>query len=452
MRISFVHAVSVPQGLRPGWSNWHRQAALPPIELAQLAAIARQHHHEVNLHDVAVDPAGPREVIHQVKRFQPDLLIIDVSPTGIPFARQLCHAMRAHGRPLGIVGVGMLFSLFGAAALKALLDMDAAIVGESEHTFEQLTKEYEEHRRIAGFAGVVWRDDSKVYAGPRQRSVEDLDDLPMPARDLLNTQAYRCGRSGQPFTLISPMRGCAHQCIFCMEPARHGPKVRRHTPSYVVTEIGHCVEDLGIHQFTFADPSFVGDPDYAHDLCDGIRRRHLSIYWSASARPDAVEPKLLNCMKHAGCRELMLGLESGSQAVLDASGKGTTLAHAQNAVSLCRAAGIHTVGCFVMGLPGETPATATQTIRFAMKLGLNDVRCVPAAPLPPTPLGRMARDQSWINSGNWIDLAVSESSVMNNGTIEADMVDVMCQEMHNRFYSGPGQWIRRFVGSLAGHA
>lgn len=443
MRIALVNSAGV-SGRAFVAENWRADGAVaPPVELARLAAIARLHHHDVTLIDCAIED-GIRRVVNQVQRLRPHLLVVCATPGASPFAKQLANVVRQRTHT---VGIGPFFSLMGAEALKAAPAVNAVLVGEIEKPFVHVMNQVQVKHRIVGCGGAIWRNNGRICHGKPERPIDDIDALPMPARDLLRKQAYLSPETHRPYTVVATGRGCPHQCSFCAGAAQYGPRVRHHSVSYIATELAHVVDDCGIDDVAFTDPGFTHERDYAMELCDAIVRRHLHLHFSASVRADTVDLELARAMRHAGCHTLVLGIESGDQGVLDQACKGKCVDAVVRCVNIARQAGLRTVGQFVFGLPGETPETAGRTVRYAMRLHLSDIACHPAVPLPGTPMGDLARRNGWLTTAHWDDFKFDGRSRMNNGTIKSDMVELMCRMLLERFYRHPRQLARRLLGA-----
>jgi len=152
-------------------------------------------------------------------------------------------------------------------------------------------------------------------------------------------------------------------------------------------------------------------------------------------------------MKQAGCILLALGIESSSQKILNRARKGTQVGLIRRGVQLAKEAGIPTMGNVIFGLPGETEATAKQTIEHLCDLEIDYLQCYCAVPYPKTPLGEMARQRGWIKTVPWSGYDFGGPSIMNTDTITAEQVTAFRDEAFRRFYLRPGKvWriLRRF--------
>ena len=194
----------------------------------------------------------------------------------------------------------------------------------------------------------------------------DVDRLPMPARHLLPISRYRA--FGYPVSMITG-RGCPHSCIFCLGRKMVGSKVRRRNPQLVLDEIEQII-NLGFERINIADDLFASDTKRVKEICNGIKDRNLKFTWSAFARVDTVSQEMFDAMAAAGCDSISFGVESGNPEMLKRVKKGITLTQAAKAIKMCKQAGMLAHASFMVGLPGETKETLSQTAAFAESLNI----------------------------------------------------------------------------------
>jgi radical SAM superfamily enzyme YgiQ (UPF0313 family) len=175
------------------------------------------------------------------------------------------------------------------------------------------------------------------------------------------------------YTNLFTSRGCPYGCTFCGAKATWTRKFRARSPESVVAEIREAYRRLRIPNFFISDDLFTLNRERVLAICEQILRAGLPITWTCLSRVNTVDPEMLALMKRAGCYLISFGLESGSQAVLDRLGKGTTVEQGIRAVEMSHAAGIKVFGSFMVGSPGETPETVEQTIRLIKRLKLDEV-------------------------------------------------------------------------------
>jgi len=262
---------------------------------------------------------------------------------------------------------------------------------------------------IRQVAGIAFREDNRVVKTEPRPLIEDLDELPLPARNLLPLSKYRA--LGAPCTVITS-RGCPYRCIFCSGPRLFGRRVRFRDPKLVVDEIEQLNKEFGFDKINIVDDTFTLNHRHAQAVCDEIMRRNLKFQWNAFARADTVTADILKSMREAGCAWLLYGAESASPEILKTIKKGTTPDDIRRGTKLATEAGIGVFNSFIFGLPGESPETAQQSMDFAQELNRDyDARYGfhLLSPLPGTELYERPKDYGLrILSRNWAKYDANE--------------------------------------------
>ena len=184
----------------------------------------------------------------------------------------------------------------------------------------------------------------------------------------------------------------------------HGLRYRLRSPQNVVDEIEYdiklCPQVLK-GEFFFEDDTFTVDKERAILICEEILKRNLNITFSVNARVDSADEEMFKIMKRAGCRELLVGFESGEQKILDNVNKNITIEQSYRFMELAKKYKLQVHGCFVIGLPGETEESAKKTINFALSLGCDTVQFAGAVPFPGTVFFEMAKREGWLKTEDW---------------------------------------------------
>ena len=255
------------------------------------------------------------------------------------------------------------------------------ISGEAEETLKELLSGDVEINNILG----LWHRDGLVakFNGVRP-FIQNLDELPFPARHLIDNNIYRRPDNNNVQAVIKVSRGCPHHCFFCLATPTSGSKVRMRSPENIIAEIRECITKYNIKNFIFWSDIFNQDREWTMNLCKKIIDSGLKFTWSANTRADTADERMANYMHKAGCRLVSIGVESGSQYILDKIGKGTTINEIRDTVKAFKKAKIKVYNYFVIGLPWDDEDTINETINFAIELDSDFVSFYTATPLPAT--------------------------------------------------------------------
>ena len=187
--------------------------------------------------------------------------------------------------------------------------------------------------------------------------IENLDRLGFPDRSIAMNYYYYI--DGKRATTMITSRGCNGCCAFCSKAVMRG-RVYLRSVENILAEIDECIA-LGFEGIQFYDDTIAIDKQRLLRLCQGIGSK---VVWRCFCRADQVDADLLKLMADSGCRELLYGIESGSQKLLDNANKGVTVERQERAILAARRAGIRVKASFITGLPGETVETVEETAQF----------------------------------------------------------------------------------------
>lgn len=279
-------------------------------------------------------------------------------------------------------------------------DIDIGVIGEGEETFAEIVKRFDSGQSLSDIRGTVCRVNGGLRVNPARPYIEDLDSLPFPARELVDHTAYSAIFIRKPFATVITSRGCPFRCSFCSR-IYFGTKVRSRSAESVVAEFEDCVDRFGVREIMVYDDTFGINARVARRICDLIIARGESFRWSVRTRVDCVDADLLERLRRAGCYKLHMGVESGSQRILDAMKKGITLEQIREVFRLANQLGFETVGYFMFGYPGETLETMQLTRQLSLELGLTWADFSITTPAPRTELNDEFERQGYIDGDFW---------------------------------------------------
>ena len=225
-------------------------------------------------------------------------------------------------------------------------------------------------------------------------------------------------------------------CFFCLATPVSGAKVRRRSVENIIAEIKECVEKYNIKNFVFWSDIFNLDREWTIALCNAIIKSGLKITWSANTRADTADFEMAEIMYKSGCRLVSIGVESGSQYMLDKIGKKITLEDIKRTVKIFKKAKIRIYNYFVIGLPWETEDTVEETIKFSIELNSDFISFYTATPLPGSRYYEYALANNLFDKNTSFENAYYYPAV-NTHALTRDRVFELHKSAIKRFYLRP---------------
>jgi len=337
----------------------------PPLSLCYLAANLIANGFEVEVLDLLTSKPSTAKIQRKLEQYRPQAVGITCVTLNFLAAATILKTCKEFDPGITTVVGGPHVSFAAEDAFHRAPWIDIVVAGEGDVTVVDLASALDRGADIGKVAGLYINRNGKVTKTAPRPLIDNLDELPFPARHLLPLSKYHA--LGAACSVVSS-RGCPYGCIFCTTPRMYGRKVRFRQPQLVVDEIEVICREYGFSQIIIVDDTFTLNHPHATELCRELIRRHLPVKWSIFSRVDTLTPELLDLMREAGCTCMLFGVESGNQEVLNNIKKGITPEKVRNGVRMATEAGIGTFASFILGLPGETPERARETLALAMEL------------------------------------------------------------------------------------
>jgi radical SAM superfamily enzyme YgiQ (UPF0313 family) len=409
----------------------------PPLSLAMIAAVLERDGHRVAVRDFPAEGAGMADLVAWVQALDPAVAIWPVATAAIESDAGVAARLKDVLPHLRTVLFGTHVTVRAREVLDLFPAVDVLVRREPEGPIQALVEACAAGRSLDGVAGISFRNAlGEIHETPDAPPIADLDSLPLPAWERLDLAPYRLPLRGETFLLVAPSRGCPYPCTFCTAHQYYGRSLRRHSVERVVSELRRAVERHGTRQFLFWSDTFTLDRAYVRALCQAIVEARLDIGWGCNSRTDTLDRETLDAMHEAGCWIISLGIESLDDAVLGRCGKGASRADAARAVALARAAGLAVAGHFILGLPGDTPASIATTTRGARHLGLDFAQFYAAVPYPGTALHREAVASGWLDGASLEDYR-QDRGLLALPDLPPRRVDRLRRRAQLRFYARP---------------
>ena len=401
---------------------------LPPTDLMYLAAIAEREGLEAKIKDYS--QSGNLE--QDLREFKPDYLVVNIATPSLEHDLDAIRKAKEISPGIITLAKGAAFLTLGEKILAEHEFLDFGILGEAEETLKEILEEQEKTRIL----GIYYKENGNVKFTGNRAFIEDLDSLPFPARHLVDNSIYRRPDNNKVQATIKVERGCPFHCFFCLATPVSGAKVRRRSVENIVAEIRECVEKYNIRNFLFWSDIFNLDKKWTMDLCQAIIDSGLKITWSANTRADTADLEMAKMMYKSGCRLVSIGVESGSQEMLEKMGKKITLNDVRRTVKVFKQAKIRIYNYFVIGLPWETEETVEETIRFAIELNSDFISFYTATPLPGSRFYDYAKDHNLFDKETSFESAYFYPAV-NTHYLTKERVFELHKSAIKRFYLRP---------------
>jgi len=374
-----------------------------PDWLAYVTAVLEKSGFSVRLLDMVAENQAKEDLRCIVRKEKPKFVVLDSTTPSIYSDIECAKIVKEESNAV-VIMVGPHISALPNDTLKlAGGAVDVGCIGEYDYTVKDAIEKYD---NLDNVLGIAYYKDGKVTRNEKRPFIENLDELPFPAWQHLDLMKYFDGGKLYPYIDVISGRGCPNQCVFCLWPqVMHGTRYRLRSPRNVVDEIERDIklypDVLRGGEFFFEDDTFTVNKERAIRICEEIMHRNLKLTFSVNARADTADAGMFEIMKRAGCRELLVGFESGAQEILDNVNKNISIGQSQRFMELARKAGLQVHGCFVIGLPGESEETARKTIEFALSLKCDTLQFSGAVPFPGTQFFRMAEERGWLKTRDW---------------------------------------------------
>lgn len=356
-----------------------------PIDLSYIAAVIEKENLECVIRDYPAEGKNIHDFILDLQKLKPDVLVVSTTTPTIKKDLEICTLAKKYLPKIITVVKGAHVTIKDKEVLEECDELDIVIRGEYEITSNELVRELKKKNfNLKKIKGISFRKGQEIFRNKDRMPLENLDELPFPARHLINNNLYIRPDTGRMQTTIQTNRGCPANCTFCLVKVVSGQKIMSRSPKNIVDEIEECVKKYDIRDFYFRADTFTWNKDWMKKVCEEIIKRKLKINWGSNSRVNTLDEERIKLMKKSGCWMLGLGIESGSQEILNKMKKGTKLEQVERAVKLCKKYKIKIFAFFVIGYPDDNEETIIETINFAKKLNADFTEFNTCYPYPGT--------------------------------------------------------------------
>ncbi len=413
----------------------------PPHDLMLMASAIKDVGVESTIRDYPVEKKSWDDFERDFNNFYPDALIVSATTPSIKEDLKACDiARKISGEKVITIAKGAHFIIDDISIFKEFEGLDIVIRQEPHRALKDILL----NKDLKDVPGITFRLNGKIIRNPDRELLDDLDTLPIPARELIDNNLYVRPDTNEPMALIETSRGCPYECIFCLTSSVSGRKLKKRTPKLIVDEAVDCMERFKICNFHFKSDTFTCDKDWVRSLCNEIINRRLNINWICNSRVDTIDKDLICLMKKAGCFAVGFGIESANQTILDKIKKKTTVQQAKDAINLCKKAQVMCYAYFMIGFPWDTMETISDSIKFAMDADPDFVDFFIAYPFPGTRLWEILKEYNLLEESHFGVKAYARSAFKTFKLNEDELHRIRKQALR-RFYLRPGYIVKMLL-------
>jgi len=423
--------------------QWKNKMPFPPLGTLYAAALLRENHYEVGLFDTNL-LNSPNAITSALLLQKPKYLVIYddgfnyLTKMCLTTMREACFEMIAIGKKHNCTVIVCSSDATDHYADYLGKGADYCIQGEGELTLLELITALDHQYPIDIISGIVFQKDDTIITNPKRAVFQDLDSLPLPAWDLVAMDSYKSiwAQGKHPFTLnIATTRGCPFKCNWCAKPI-YGNRYNSHSPEYIANHIEFLKKTFDIDRFWMCDDIFGLKPNWVQEFKVELQKRNLKINYYIQSRVDLLlKEDTIDALVASGLREVWVGAESGSQKILDAMDKGTTLAQIYEATQLLKAKKVQVAFFLQFGYLGETQDDIAKTIAMVKELVPDNIGVSVSYPLPGTPFYEKVKTDLQFKA-NWKDS--DDLEMLFQGTFKTNYYRKLQRYVHKEYRKSVG--------------
>ncbi len=432
--ILFSHSYYYPLDKK----QWANKTPYPPLGTIYAAALMRQEGFKVSLFDTNLRD-NPFAIATELEEQKPRYLVL--YDDGFNYLTKMClTTMREAAFEMINLGKKNNCTLIVCSSdstdhYEKYLDAgaDFIIQGEGELALNELITALEQKENPALIKGLVYKTDNGVVKQPKRAALRNLDELPLPAWDLVNIDAYRnvWKSGGNEFTLnIATTRGCPYKCNWCAKPI-YGNRYNSHSPEYIVKHLSLLNERYDVKKFWMCDDIFGLKPNWVQQFNTALKEANLKISYYIQSRVDLLlKDDTIDALAESGLQEVWVGAESGSQKILDAMDKGTQVEEIYTATRLLKKKNIKVAFFIQFGYLGETKEDIGKTVSMIKELLPDNLGVSVSYPLPGTKFYEKVKDDLQLKA-NWTDS--DDLAMMFQGTFNSKYYKKLHRYVHKEY-------------------
>lgn len=440
-KILFSHSYFYPLDAK----QWKAKMPYPPLGTIWAASVMREQGFDVSLFDTNLR-WEPNSVQEKLKQGFEYFVIYD---DGFNYLTKMCltnmrdAAMKMIEFAKSSNCKIIVSSSDAADHYQKYLDggADVVVIGEGETTLKELILNYEEGKSPNdSISGIAFNNGEKTVKTAPRAVIKNLDELPLPAWDLVDIVAYKdvWKEGGNKFTLnLATTRGCPFKCNWCAKPI-YGTRYNSRSPQNVLAEINLVKREFNVSKFWMCDDIFGLTPGWAQEFDNELKSQNVQIEYKIQSRADLlVKDDTIQALASSGLSEVWIGAESGSQKILDAMDKGTTLEQIKDATIKLQKLNVRVAYFIQFGYLGESEEDIALTLDMIRNNKPDDIGVSVSYPLPGTKFYEIVK-ADLADKANWTDS--DELAMMFSGTFNSEYYKTLHRYLHRMFRASQGKY------------
>jgi radical SAM superfamily enzyme YgiQ (UPF0313 family) len=365
----------------------------PPLGILYLAGVLEKESVSVQVLDAAIEKYSLDETLERIKLIYPRIIGLSVCTPDYRIIDNFAFLVKNKFPEIKVV-MGGPHPTLDADGVLSFPHVDFVIRGEGEYSFLELCRAIlsEDGSHFKNIRGLSFKENGRVVHNPDPPRIDNLDEIPFPARHLIPLMKYRnYGRvyKRKPVGVMITSRGCPLQCIFCAHEI-FGRKYRFMSAPRIVEEIKILQGRYGVKEILFREDNFTANRKRVFEFCDILIKEKVDISWMCLADANSITEEMAVRMKEAGCWHIGIGVESGNQEIIQILKKNIKLERVEKVFNFLQKVGIKTLAFFMIGNYLDNRETIEDTIRFANRLNTDFAIFTITTPFPKTELFDLA--------------------------------------------------------------
>ena len=353
-----------------------------PLALMAIGSALDTERFEVVIVDTRIEEKGHEKLLREAE----NAICVGMTVlTGAPIrdALEAGRKLKARFPEIPLIWGGWHASLFPKETLIDEATIDITVQGQGEETFRELVDELIlsitkngrgntaslNRTALEGINGITFRKEGLPFQTPA-RVLRDMNELPGVNYDLIDVEPYFKAKGRRQLDYISST-GCFFRCTFCADPFVFKRNWTAISPERMGKELAHWVEKFSVTDVNFQDETFFTYRDRSMAIAEAFLNRMPGVSWAATMRADQchrMKEEDFSLLARSGLRRLLIGVESGSQEMMDWLKKDIRIEYVWEAAERCGRYGIHVIFPFIVGFPGESDASVLASLSMAAQL------------------------------------------------------------------------------------